>query len=76
LLREKELQQICLEIEERYEIRFLETGINKDHVHFLVQAVPMFSPKRVVQIIKSITGREIGKRCPEVKNSYGAENFG
>ena len=36
------LRTICLEIEERYEIRFLEIGTDKDHVHFLVQSVPMY----------------------------------
>jgi putative transposase len=28
------LKDICLEIEKRYEIRFLEIGTDKDHVHF------------------------------------------
>ena len=61
------IKQICLEIEDRYEINFLEIGTEKNHVHFLVQAVPMMSPKQVIQIIKSITAREVFKRRPEVK---------
>ncbi len=48
-------------------MEFLEIGTDKDHVHFLVQSVPTMSPKKIVQTIKSITGREIFKRCPEVK---------
>ena len=36
-------------------------------MHFLVQSVPMYSPKKVVQIIKSITAREIFERCSGVK---------
>jgi len=31
---EKVLKEVCLEIEERYEIKFLEIGTDKDHVHF------------------------------------------
>jgi REP element-mobilizing transposase RayT len=31
------LKQVCLEIELRYEIVFLEIGTDKDHVHFLIQ---------------------------------------
>lgn len=40
-----ELREVCLEIEKRYEVRFLEIGIDKDHVHFLIQlgALPDFS---------------------------------
>jgi REP element-mobilizing transposase RayT len=53
------LKQVCLEIENRYEIRFLEIGSDKDHVHFLIQSVPDYSPRKVVQTIKSITAREI-----------------
>jgi REP element-mobilizing transposase RayT len=34
------LREVCLEIEKRYEIKFVEIGVDKDHVHFLVQSVP------------------------------------
>jgi putative transposase len=29
------LKEVCLEIEKRYEVYFLEIGADKDHVHFL-----------------------------------------
>ena len=61
------LKEVCIEIADRYEIVFLEIGTDRDHVHFLVQSVPMYSPKKIVQTIKSITAREICKRCPSVK---------
>ena len=35
-----ELKAVCLDIEDRYEIKFLEIGTDKDHVHVLVQSVP------------------------------------
>jgi REP element-mobilizing transposase RayT len=31
------LKEVCLEIEKRYEIKFLESGVARDHVHFLVE---------------------------------------
>lgn len=34
-----EMKEICLEIEKQYEVHFLEIGIDKDSVHFLVQSV-------------------------------------
>ena len=64
---DKILKQICLEIEIRYEIIFLEIGTDKDHVHFLVQTIPKYSPSKLVAIIKSITAREIFAQYPEVK---------
>ena len=53
------LKAVCLEIEKRWEIRFLEIGVDLDHAHFLVQSVPSYSPTKIVQIIKSMTAREV-----------------
>ena len=64
---ELSLQNICIGIEKRYEIHFVEIGSDEDHVHFLVQSVPVMPPSRVVQIIKSITAKKIFKHHPEVK---------
>ncbi len=69
------LRKICIEIEQRYEIKFLEIGTDRDHVHFLVQSVPMYSVKKVVQMIKSLTAREIFRRCPEVKKRLWGGEF-
>ena len=72
---DEEIKKVCLEIEKRYEIKFLEIGTDKDHVHFLVQSVPMYSVTRVVKMIKSITAREIFKRCMEVKKQLWGGEF-
>ena len=69
------LKKVCLEISDRYEIYFLEIGVDKDHVHFLVQSVPMYSPTKIVRIIKSITAREIFSRVPEVKKKLWGGQF-
>lgn len=69
-----ELKEICLEISKRYEIQFVEIGTDKDHVHFLLQGIPVNSPSRIVQTIKSITAREMFKRMPEIrKGLWGGE---
>ncbi|GBE07654.1 transposase IS200 like protein [bacterium BMS3Abin11] len=70
-----ELRDICLDIEKRYEIKFLEIGTDEDHVHFLVQSVPMYNVKKIVQMIKSLTVREIFRRCPEVKRKLWGGEF-
>ena len=64
---EKTLKEVCIEISKRYEITFIEIGNDEDHVHYLVQGVPILSPKAIVQTIKSITAREIFRLHPEVK---------
>jgi len=64
---DKSLKDVCLEISKRYEMYFIEIGTDLDHVHFLIQGVPTMSPKEIIQIIKSITAKEMFKRHPEVK---------
>jgi len=70
------LKDICLEISKRYSIYFLEIGTDDNHVHFLVQSVPIYSPTKIVTIIKSITAREIFSKNPEVKKQFWEENSG
>ena len=72
---DEKLKEVCIEISRRYEITFLEIGVDEDHVHFLIQSVPMYSAKRIVQVVKSITAREILKSCPEVKEKLWGGEF-
>jgi putative transposase len=68
------IKEICEEISKRYDIRFLEIGTDKDHVHFLVQSIPKLSPSQIIRTIKSITAKEIFTRYPEVrKKLWGGE---
>ena len=69
------LKEVCLEIAARYEIEFIEIGTDNDHVHFLVQSVPMYSPTKITKIIKSITAREIFVQVPEVKKKLWGGEF-
>jgi REP element-mobilizing transposase RayT len=69
------LKEVCKGIEVRYEIKFLEIGTEKDHVHFLVQSVPTYSPAQIAQIIKSITAKKIFEACPEVKKALWGGEF-
>jgi putative transposase len=72
---DQKLTETCDEISRRYEISFLEIGADQDHVHFLVQSVPMYSPKKIVQTVKSLTAREILRACPEVKKKLWGGEF-
>ena len=71
------LRQACLEIEKRWEIRFLEIGLDRDHAHFLLQSVPTYSATRIVTTVKSVIAREVFARAPEVKQQlWGGEFWG
>ena len=56
-------------------MHFLEIGTDNDHVHFLVQAVPSYSPTKIITLIKSITAREVFRHHPEVKEQLWGGEF-
>jgi REP element-mobilizing transposase RayT len=69
------LKEVCIEIEKRYEIKFLEIGTDEDHVHFMVQSIPMYNITKLVRVIKSITAGEIFKKVPSVKKQLWGGEF-
>jgi putative transposase len=64
---ESTLRDVCVQIETCHEIVFIEIGNDEDHIHFLIQSVPRLAPYRIVQIIKSITSKEIQRKHGEIK---------
>ena len=69
------IKETCDEFSKRYPIHFLEIGTDKDHVHFLIQTVPKYSPTQIVRIVKRITAREVFSKCPEVKKKLWGGEF-
>ncbi|MFV0566867.1 MAG: IS200/IS605 family transposase [Flavobacteriaceae bacterium] len=69
------LKQICQEIENRYEIHFIEIGLDGNHSHFLIQSVPMISAKKIANTVKSITAKEVFRLHPEVKQKLWGGKF-
>jgi len=57
------LREVFLEVEKRYQMKFLGIGVDKDHVHFLAQFVPKYSVTKLVTIIKSLAEPEIFRSC-------------
>ena len=68
-------KSILQEIEKRYFITPETIGFDEDHVHLLVQAAPKYSPSRIIQIIKSITAREMFKKFEEIKEELWGGEF-
>lgn len=69
------LKTVCLELGQRYEMQFLEIGVDDDHVHFLIQTVPNIRFSDLVKKIKSITARHIFAQYPEVKTFLWGGNL-
>ncbi|MCC8417070.1 MAG: IS200/IS605 family transposase [Rickettsia endosymbiont of Bryobia graminum] len=65
------LREVCLEIEKRYQIKFLEIWVDEDHVHFLVQSVPTYS----VTTIKTVTAPQIFRQWPQIKKQLWGGEF-
>jgi putative transposase len=71
----KIIKETALGIQERYAIEIEAMGMDKDHIHILCGAHPKVLPGQIVQIFKSITGREIFRRKPSVKKELGGGEF-
>jgi len=62
------LKQLINEIAEKYEFMIEAIGVdNQDHVHVFASAHPAIAPAKLIQIIKSITAREMFREFPEIK---------
>jgi REP element-mobilizing transposase RayT len=72
---EKNLVDVCRSIEQRFDIHFMEIGADENHVHFMIQSVPMISAKNIVQTVKSITAKELFRLHPEVKQQLWGGQF-
>ena len=77
LVKKEYIDHLCHlinEIAEKYEFEIEEVGSDGDHVHILVSAPPRYAPSRVMQILKSITGRMMFKQFPDLKKQlWGGE---
>ena len=72
---EETLKEICLELEKRYELKFLEIGIDKDHVHFLIQTIPNISPSDIANTVKGNIAIQFFKKHEEVKRFLWGGNL-
>ena len=58
------LKEVFEKIAEEYGFRIDTVGIMEDHVHIFIEARPKYSPAELVQIMKSISAREVFKKFP------------
>jgi putative transposase len=68
---ESTLRQIAAE----YEWEIDEMAVQADHVHVFLQVAPRYAPAQVVQIMKSITAREVFEQFPHLRKRLWAGEF-
>ncbi len=68
------LKTIFYGIVERYELEIDTLEVMSDHVHMFLMVPPKYSPSHVVQILKSVSARELFSRHPELREElWGGE---
>jgi putative transposase len=66
------LKEVFRKIAEEYGFKTDTLGIMEDHVHIFVEARPKYSPAQIVQIMKSISAREVYKKFPKLRKKLWA----
>ena len=68
------LKEIFRGIAERYEMEIDTMEVMPDHVHLFLVVPPKYSPGKVVQIMKSVSARELFRRYPRLRDElWGGE---
>jgi len=63
------LKEVFEKIAEEYEFHIDTMEVMEDHVHVFTEAPPSYSVLHVVQVLKSISARELYKKFPEVRKA-------
>jgi putative transposase len=66
------LKEVFEKIAEEYEFEIDTIGIMEDHIHIFMGAPPRYSPSEMVQIMKSISAREVFKKFPKLRKQLWA----
>ena len=56
-------------------MKFETIGFDEDHVHFLLETIPKYSPSQIFRVVKSITAIELFKRYEDLKEELWGGEF-
>ncbi len=73
--RIEKLKQVFKEICQRYWYEIDEMGTDGDHVHIFIGAAPRHSPSSIMQAMKSISGKQMFKAFPELRQIMWGSEF-
>lgn len=69
------LNEIYLNIQNKYNISLIEWNHDEDHIHILFKAHPNTEISKFINAYKSASSRLIKKEFPEIKNKLWKEAF-
>lgn len=69
------IKEIAIEISKRYELEVEEIGCDINHIHLLCSFHPKYAIGKVVRLFKSITGRKLFEKFPEIKKDLWGGEF-
>jgi len=69
------MKEFCKGLEQRYSMKFETIGFDEDHLHFMLQSVPKYSPSQLFRLIKSITAIKLFEFFPELKDELWGGEF-
>ena len=61
------LRYLLERIAREWDLAIVELEVMEDHVHLFLEAPPRLSPAEVMNVVKSLTGREMFQKFPELK---------
>ncbi len=61
------LKGIFRQIAEEYDFQIEAMEVMADHVHVFIEAPPSYSPSEIVQVLKSISAKEVFKKYPRMR---------
>ncbi len=68
-------KEILGEIAEAYDMEIDTLEVREDHVHLFVSSPPRYSPARVMQILKSVSARELFARFPWLRRKLWGDGY-
>jgi len=69
------VEELFRAVAEQYDFEIDAMGIEVDHVHIFLSASPKYSPAKIVEVLKSISSKEVFKEFPELEKELWAGEF-
>ncbi len=69
------VKKVFQRIAEEYEFSIDTMEVMEDHVHIFVEAPPRYSASQIVQVMKSISAREVFKKYPKLRKQLWAHEL-
>ena len=63
------VKEVFEQIAQEYEFQIDTMEVMADHVHMFIEAPPSYAPAKVVQILKSISAREVFRKFPKMRKA-------